>query len=211
MKPIALALAATLLGGLAASRSSRSGNPVRGQHQLPQAAAGHERRRGLGRRRQLEGRRRHLHALEQRRRSGLRRHGVAGAAVRQDRQVRARSRQRTLRVVVRARHPLRQGRQPLGDRQGLGHDRPHQSGRPRDDGVRPQEGSIGRSRAVDARHAAAAAGATASSASRPTSRGTPTATSTSATATSTRASRSSPRTATGSRRSASRGAPSSAS
>ena len=44
--------------------------------------------------------------------------------------------------------PLRQGRQPLGHRQGLGHDRPHQPRRPRDDGVRPEEGSVGRGRAV---------------------------------------------------------------
>ena len=130
--------------------------------------------------------------------------------VRQDRQVPARGRQGLYALVVRARHPLRQGRQPLGHRQRLGHDRPHQPRRPRDDGVRPQEGSVRRGRAVDARRPRRARRSTASSASRPTSRGTPRATSTSATATSTRASRSSPRTATGWRRSASRAAASSA-
>ena len=107
--------------------------------------------------------------------------------------------------------PLRQGRQPLGHRQGLGHDRPHQPRRPRHDGVRPQEGSVGRRRAVEARRRRRGRRCTASSASRPTSPSTPTATSTSATATSTRASRSSRRTATGSRRSANRAAASSAS
>ena len=40
----------------------------------------------------------------------------------------------------------RQGRQHLGRRQGLGHDRQVQPGGPRRDGVRPQEGSVGRSR-----------------------------------------------------------------
>ena len=125
-------------------------------------------------------------------------------AVRQDRQVPARSRQGPLRLVVRARDPLRQGRQPLGHRQGLGHDRPLQPGRARHDGVRPEEGSVRRSGAVEARRRRRCRLSTASSASRPTSRGTPRATSTSATATSTRASRSSPRTATGWRRSASR-------
>ena len=45
---------------------------------------GHELRRSVRRRGQLEGRRRDLHALEQRRRPGLRRHRVAGLLVRQD-------------------------------------------------------------------------------------------------------------------------------
>ena len=178
--------------------------------ELPEAAARHEPRRGLGRRGQLEGRRRGLHALEQRRRAGLRRHRVADPALRQDRQVPARDRQGALRLVLRPRDPLRQGRQPLGHRQGLGHDRPHQPRRARDDGLRPEEGGVGRRRAVEARDAAAPAGHRPVPPADRRRVGHSTATSTSATATSTRASRSSPRTATGSRRSASRAAASSA-
>ena len=62
----------------------------------------------------------------------------------------------------------RSRRQHLGRRQGLRHGRQVQPGRASGDGVRPEEGSLGRSGAVDARESAAAASKTATSGSRPT-------------------------------------------
>ena len=43
-----------------------------------------------------------------------------------------------LRLLVRARHPLRQGRQPVGDRRRVEHGDEVQPAGPRDDGARPQ-------------------------------------------------------------------------
>ena len=114
------------------------------------------------------------------------------------RRFRARNRQGPLCLVVRPQRADRQGRQYLGHRQGLGHDRQIQSGRPGAMGVRPPQGIGGRgNQAVGARQSAACRRSTACSASRPTSPGIPKATSTSPTATSIRASPNTTRTATG--------------
>ncbi len=135
--------------------------------------------------------------VQQRQRPGVRCDRVAAARVRPRRQVRPRDRQGPLRVVLRARGPHRQGRQHLGGRQRVGHGRQVQPGGPCRDGVRPEEGSVGRSGGRGRTSPRRGRRSTASSASPPTSRGTCRATSSSATATSTRAWRSTTRTATG--------------
>ena len=139
-----------------------------------------------------------LHALEQRGRAGLRADGRAVARVRPARTIRPRDRQGPVRLVVRAHGPRRSRRQHLGGRQGLGHGRQVQPGRPRDDGVRAAP-RIGRRRdrtVGTARPAARARRRPVPPADRRRV-GLARATPTSATATSTRASPSTIATATG--------------
>ena len=88
---------------------------------------------------------------------GLWRRRGAAAGVRPERQVRARDRQEPLRVVVLPHGARRPPRQHLGHGQGLGHGRAVRSGRPREDGVRPQARGIRRERASARASAAAAA------------------------------------------------------
>ena len=90
------------------------------------------------------------------------------------RRVRRRNRQGPLRLVVRPQRAHRQGRQHLGDRQGLGHDRQVQPGRPRRLGVRPPQGIGGRrDRSRGSTSSRRCPPSTACSASRPTSPGIP--------------------------------------
>ena len=115
-----------------------------------------------------------------------------------DRQLRARNRQGPLRLVLRALRARRQGRQHLGHRQGLGHDRQVQSRRARRYGC----SAAGRNRrtttpSLGTRHSAAARGRRAVPSAHRRRLGFAGQHLSSATATSIRASPNSTRTATG--------------
>ena len=114
---------------------------------------------------------------------GVRHDRRATARVRPEGRVHPRDRQAALRLGIRALRPHRQGRQHLGDRQGLGHGDQFQPGGPRPLGVRTAAGVGRRRRALGACRTRRCRRSTAGSASRPTSRGTRRATSTSPTAT----------------------------
>ena len=114
--------------------AERARDPVRFGAEFPDAAAGHEFRRGARRGGELQGPRLRVHALEQRRRPGLCAGGGAAARVHRRRPVCRRDRQGPLCLVVRPQRAHRQGRQHLGHRQGLRHDRQVQPGRPRRSG-----------------------------------------------------------------------------
>src|SRR6266566_4498818 len=125
-------------------------NSLRFGRKPVEASAGYASRRGCRGRRQLHGAHLRLFTRRLQPRSGLRQYSLADSRIRPQRRVPARDRQEPLRLVVCAHRARRQGRQHLGDRQGLGHGDQVQPGRPRRDGVRTQVGGL-RSRRPSAR------------------------------------------------------------
>jgi hypothetical protein len=126
--------------GVRAGTSAR--DPVRLGSQSAQAPGRHASRRGFWRGRQFQGPHLRLYPRRQQPRSRVRQHRLAAARVRPGRQIHPRDRQESLCLVVRPHRAHRQGRQYLGDRQGLEHDHQVRSPRPGRDGVRPQGGGI---------------------------------------------------------------------
>ena len=144
MKPwlVGLACADQPIGFRAIDVGARA--PIRLGSEFHQAAAGHAPGRGLGRGGEFEGQ--HLRATRAAAPSANAFGATASQILEFDRDggfIRE-SRQEPLCLGLRAHGAHRQGRQHLGDRQGLGHDRQDQPGRPRADGVRPQDGSLRR-------------------------------------------------------------------